>query len=336
MEVDLLLAIEASASDCYRLNNYIATGAGNSKDILRQMNTNHFKYFCTEEFLDFLEWLKDENKKRKIKMKLYGVDVQYNNNSAQYIRRTDSSNSLIDTIVNICSRNRYLYPNDDNRNDLNLLEESLNQLLKNLNESKINSFDDFYIIQALRLQMIGQRTYLQDRDSLMAENIKTLNQQFPDSKIVFLANNAHCSSDDNYGGVGIKMAGHFFKKMFGDNYLSIGTVANQGYYTAQDFGKEKKVMDGKGFYTSTDFTSQNVSSDNKLHLSPIGSIEQHLSKLKKNIALVEIPKDTLNKMMIRDIGLVKRDCEQFSESKMNIYDYLIYFEKVNPTTIIPY
>lgn len=90
------------------------------------------------------------------------------------------------------------------------------------------------------------------------------------------------------------------------------------------------------FFNSTDFTLRCVSMDNILHNAPPGSIEHSLRKFQKSIVLVELAKNAGVKMMIRDIGLVKRDCDQFSLSRCVIYHYVIYFEGVNATSIIPY
>jgi len=157
-------------------------------------------------------------------------------------------------------------------------------------------------------------------------------EEDPESKIVFLANNTHCSSTDNYYG---KTAGYFLKRIVNNDYISIGTIANEGYYTAQDFNLEKTTTDDKGFFTSSEFTSKNVTSDNQLHAAPISSIEHYLKKMDKRSLLVELPKEPLN-MAIRDIGLVVRECEQFSQSNITIYDYLIYVDHASATKIIPY
>lgn len=231
-------------------------------------------------------------------------------------------------------KNRYLYPNKKNKKALTTLEENLTTLLNNLKKDQEANFDDFYIINALQLQLQAQRFYLRDRDSLMAENIKILHQKYPENRIVFLANNTHCSSTDNYAGA----TGYFLKKVFKDDYVSIGTIANEGYYTAYDFALETTTREegtGYGFFTSSEFTSKNVTSDNQLHVAPIGSIEHYLKGMKKKYLLLELPKEPLN-IAIRDIGLVVRDCEQFSQINSNIYDYIIYLDRVNATKIIPY
>lgn len=335
-QMNLLIALEASASDCMRLNEYIIKGIGSPQDILKQMNTNHFKYYCTEDFLEFIEWLRDENQKRRVKVRLYGVDVQYNNNAGQLIQTNDNIKAQIDTINAICRRNRYLYPNDENKDELKQLEFNLTELLKNLSKKITTSFNDYYLAQTLYLQLLGQKNYLQERDSLMAENIHLLNRQFPESQLIFLAHNTHCSTNDNYGGIGLKMTGFFLRKKFGHQFVSIGTCSNEGSYTAQNFANESKVMDKNGFFTSTDFTSKNVTSDNILHFAPQGSIEHYMNKLNYKIALVKLQQTVPSKILMRDIGLVKRDCEQFTEVNTNIFDYLAYFGKVHSTRLISY
>lgn len=332
---DLIIAIEASASDCFRLNEYILKGNGEPISMLREMNTNHFKYFCTQDFLAFVEWLRAENIKRKVKIKLYGVDVQYNNNAPRWITK-DAGTSFLDTIQAICMRNRYFYPNDLNKNELGKLEGHLINLMAYTSTRANTHFDDYYLAHSLYLQFLGQKNYLQDRDSLMAENIIALSTHFPKHQIVFLANNTHCSTEANYGGQGIKMAGYFLRKRFGQDYLTIGTCSNTGFYTAQDFAKESKVMDAKGFFTSTEFTSKNVTATNMLHLAPKTSIEHYLSQFGFKIAVAKLNPNKAQKMVIRDIGLVKRDCEQFAQTTSDVFDYLLYFDYVQPTTLISY
>jgi erythromycin esterase-like protein len=335
----VLIALEASASASSQLNRYILTGSGDAKKILQTMNTNHFKYFCTEDFLNFIEWLKEENKRREQPIELYGVDVQYNNNAAELIPTSadEAFNLARDSVKTISLRNRYFYPNDANKDDIQKLRANLATMLEHLKYHKSSPFIDFYVMNALHLQVIAQESYLRDRDSLMAENLLLLNKQFPEKRIVFLANNAHCSVDTNYGGAGIKMAGYFFRKAFGAEYCSIGTIAHSGYYTAQNFALEKKVMDSKGFFTSTEFTSKNVTSTNILHEAPKGSIEHFLKNLGQKYAIVQTSANKKTLGTIRDIGLVVRDCEQFSESEItSLYDYVIFFRQAHATKIIPY
>ena len=303
------------------------------------MNTNHFKYFCTEDFLNFIEWLKEENKRRGQPIELYGVDVQYNNDAAELIpTSTDEAFNLArDSIKAISLRNRYFYPNNTNKDDLQKLRSYLTTMLEYLKHHKSSPFIDFYVTYALHLQAIGQEGYLRDRDSLMAENLLLLSKQFPEKRMVLLANNTHCSVDTNYGGAGIKMAGYYFRKAFGTEYCSIGTIANSGNYTAQNFAAEKKVMDGQGFFTSTEFTSKNVTSNNVLHEAPKGSIEYVLKGLGQKYAIVQLSANKRTRGTIRDIGLVVRDCEQFSEAEIsNFYDYLMFVSHVHATKIIPY
>ena len=141
----LLVALEASASESSLLNRYILSGAGDPKQILQAMNTNHFKYFCTEDFLNFIEWLKEENKRRGQPIELYGIDVQYNNSAAECISAsTDEALNLArDTVKAISLRNRYFYPNDANRDDLQKLRANLATMLERLKNHNNSSFIDF-------------------------------------------------------------------------------------------------------------------------------------------------------------------------------------------------
>jgi hypothetical protein len=102
----------------------------------------------------------------------------------------------------------------------------------------------------------------------------------------------------------------------------------------------KKIIGiGEGTHGSLEFRilqQSIVKQLSKMETDLLRSIEQYVSKLNKNILLIELPKDDLSKMMIRDIGLVKRDCEQFNESRITIYDYIVYYDRINSTKIIPY
>ncbi|WP_319505171.1 erythromycin esterase family protein [Bacteroides graminisolvens] len=69
-----IIALEMHFNVGVKVNEYISTGKGNLKEILK---SGHFFTNC-QEYIDFFEWLKNYNSKNNKKVMIYGMDIQSN------------------------------------------------------------------------------------------------------------------------------------------------------------------------------------------------------------------------------------------------------------------
>jgi erythromycin esterase-like protein len=68
-----VLAIEANMPEAYRLNQYVLTGEGDARELLRGLR---FWPWNTQELLDLVEWMRAVNRSGKQRVQFMGFDMQ--------------------------------------------------------------------------------------------------------------------------------------------------------------------------------------------------------------------------------------------------------------------
>src|SRR5438105_779909 len=85
-----LFTIEADMPEAYRVNQYVLTGQGDPKELLRGMS---FWTWDTQEVLDMIEWMRAFNASGKGKMQFLGFDMQFGrvamDNVREFVKRAD-------------------------------------------------------------------------------------------------------------------------------------------------------------------------------------------------------------------------------------------------------
>src|SRR5262249_22262035 len=69
-----LFAIEANMPEAYRVNQYVLTGKGDPKELLRGM---YFWTWNTQEVLDMILWMRRFNESGKGRVQFLGFDMQF-------------------------------------------------------------------------------------------------------------------------------------------------------------------------------------------------------------------------------------------------------------------
>jgi hypothetical protein len=92
-----IFSIEANMPEAYRLNEYVLTGKGDPKRLLKGM---YFWTWNTEEVLDMILWMREFNKSGKGRVEFTGFDMQTPNVALGIVRDFVSKNdaTFVDTL----------------------------------------------------------------------------------------------------------------------------------------------------------------------------------------------------------------------------------------------
>ncbi len=258
------VAFEMSFNTGLKVNNYIKTGQGNIRQILKE---SHF-FLNSIEMLEFIEWIRNFNNTSETPVSIYGFDIQSNidiiEDLLSYYNEIDNdAASLVSYLFEILSKNEIKsfgeYPEifqDSVFNIINKLEAKHKLNRKNYIHKK--GFIEYeysnkrMVVLTQHLQMLnsGYSQSLKMRDSCNAALVKWIKDfEGEDSKIVLFAHNGHLSSAykfvprvrtlscngfyEDYPDYLI--SGYYLKRILGyDNYYFIGTQFSHGFFMGFD------------------------------------------------------------------------------------------------------
>lgn len=327
-----LVAIEANMPEAYQLNDYVLYGQGDLKKLIKI----HFWLYQTNEFLFFIEWLRNYNKTVKNKVQLVGFDMQTPYSSLQILRNfiTKLNDSeLMKKITSIEYKIMALDKSFNNnekisvrnvkplKNEVNSLKISL--LAKKsvlINDYGLGSFN--WTLQNITL-IYQYLNYLLDsyniRDQAMAKNIQWILNQNSHSKIIIWAHNGHLQKTKAADSFFTPM-GQYLYQEFNTKYRVIGFTASQGNYLS---------MDIKDFKMSDKFQLINQSN----------SLEDLLDKLHYNIIFLDLLKirdKHESTLLLKPIywHLDAMTPNQFSLQNISkAFDGIIFIKKTSPAHI---
>jgi len=242
-----VFALEANFNECEKVNQYILSGIGDSRQIVNEFMLWPWK---TEEMLELIEWMKDYNQKHKKKLWFYGFDSgnslflgmpalknyakKFNEEIYNKILLLDSLINKIDTITK--------------RDSVSTVATTMLQEWK-MNAGQYKHFTEWPLfLHTLQTVIQNLEYYYLDivytvRDRHMAENIQWALRQSRNHKIFIWAHNAHVNKDGNFFDVRgwekwgyknlsktTKPMGYFLKKELGSQSLIIGFEFNQGTF----------------------------------------------------------------------------------------------------------
>ena len=224
-----IFSIEANLPESYKINEYIFDGKGDPIQLIRGM---YFWTWQTQEVLEMVEWMKEQNKTGK-KIKFTGFDMQFFNASVSELNSAfENEPGLLDEINAL-------------KHALNTLKENLkktgriitqdydtarvNQVLLNLKSAIQSSAyskekKDWLTRHTRILEQFLDKSHL-SRDKYMAENFEWILGQNPGSKIVIWAHNGHIQK------TGYSM-GKFLAESLKEDYITVGFTFHKGKYTA--------------------------------------------------------------------------------------------------------
>jgi erythromycin esterase len=252
-----VFAIEASYAACQNINDYVM---GRTDDGAKALDGQGFWTWNTEEVRAMLDWMRAYNASvaEQKRVEFAGFDIQMNDAGKEkllaYLRRV-APERVAETEeffkVNLDELNVVLTPRNDPK---------FKDATAKLSELK-NRYADLFVFLELNGSRLARQTspaefeqmreyarvlmqYLDSysragiggavtRDLYMADNFKRLVEREPaGTRFVIWAHNGHVSSSDNGGTY--QTMGYHLRRLYGDEYYSVGFSFNQGSFQARE------------------------------------------------------------------------------------------------------
>jgi erythromycin esterase len=245
-----LFAIKANMGTCQAINEYIHTGTGKLKSLMK-------KFYCgtSQEVFDVIEWMRNYNTQAATSQKINfaGFDFQDPALTRQTLEKyfthlgdTGAAHLIEDIFINYNTIKKIVESqilSDDQLSDIQQSSQ-YQQLLVNIEllashvaklEKKLEPPKYAWLKQNVKL-IHQSAIYLLDfdmRHHAMLENIQWLQKQYPDAKTILWAHNFHLQKHDEQLGLGQLLA-----ETLGEKYGTIGFATYAGTYSA--YSKNKK------------------------------------------------------------------------------------------------
>ena len=323
-----MFAIEANMPEAYRVNDYVLTGKGDPRELLKGM---YFWTWNTQEVLDMIAWMRSFNASGKGRIQFVGFDTQtpgvaldivrsyVSKTDPAYVRHLDSLQIALDSI-NAATK--------QGRSSLTFAQRALqtsNDLVnhlaatRSLYEAKEDPGGVEWIIQNARIvdqAMLlslhtNDRFGMRIRDSSMAANFSWILDSAPDStRIVLWAHNGHVTKHEG-------RMGSFLTQRYGKKYLAIAQTCYSGRYTA-------RVKIGMG-----------LSSDNIIAPPKAESLEAYCHSTGIPMFILDTRAATVSERAsawltrptrMRSIGAVVMEDQQYVINFSRDFDAFVYFE----------
>jgi erythromycin esterase len=238
-----IFSIEANMPEAYKLNDYVLSGTGDPKTLLKGM---YFWTWNTQEVLDMVEWMREFNVRGKGKIQFTGFDMQMIagalDNLYDYAKKHDRIlMTNIDTISvrvdNLKSKGARIF---ESTAEIVSIKQKCTEVLTYLTENKssiihiLNEKGYKWLVQNASIMVqssdVRNLTGSSFRDECMAKNIDWIIENNPDAKIVLWAHNYHISKQKG-------SMGYYLSKKYGNKYFNVGFLSNSGTYTGVNSGR---------------------------------------------------------------------------------------------------
>ncbi|HEY0512772.1 MAG TPA: erythromycin esterase family protein [Thermoanaerobaculia bacterium] len=243
-----LFAIEANMPEAYKVNDYVLTGQGDPKELLKGM---YFWTWNTQEVLDMILWMRtfnqsQEAKSGKARIQFLGFDMQTPDVAAQNVRgflakaepdaaggaaEADAAYALVTALTDRMHPSTAADPQAAAesaaaaaRKVLQHLEARRDAYVAHLPKTEVDweIQNARVVVQAAELLSKGHGL----RDRSMADNVAwILGQAPPGSKIVLWAHNAHVHKTEG-------AMGQFLADRLGKDMVVLGFGFSEGIYNA--------------------------------------------------------------------------------------------------------
>jgi erythromycin esterase len=262
-----IFSMEADIPEAYRLNDFVLTGKGDAKELIKGMY-----FWNTQEVLDMVLWMREFNQSGKGHIEFTGFDVQMQIPAAclQIVRnfvqahdkdysatlepiyRDVAQMSKIPMVQGAKSVEKHLEENRASFLQAGVTAKNLDWVIQNAH----------LVVQYSQL-IAGGKT----RDESMAENVKWIADHNPGAKLVLWAHNGHVQ----YQAQGWHPMGEYLRKLFPGELFNFGFAFNQGSFRA--------VEPGKGLHEFTVATAPEGSLDQTLAATGIALLALDLHQL---------------------------------------------------------
>lgn len=241
-----LFAIEANMPEAYRVNDYVLTGKGDPKELLKGM---YFWTWNTQEVLDMILWMRAFNQSGKGRIQFLGFDMQGATVSAQIVRdfatkaepdwaaslagafaEVDKTREASRDVAGSASEEAVKAAEEARKRSLQAAKDTLAHLEAGRQGylARFPKEEVEWAIQNARIVLqaaqLGEDSRV-SRDHSMARNVEWILDQAPGAKIVLWAHNAHVSREEG-------AMGGYLAERFGKDMVVLGFSFGQGTYTA--------------------------------------------------------------------------------------------------------
>ncbi|HEX9943884.1 MAG TPA: erythromycin esterase family protein [Thermoanaerobaculia bacterium] len=228
-----LFSIEANMPEAYRVNDYILSGKGDPRELLKGM---YYWTWNTQEVLDMIEWMRRFNQSGKGRILFTGFDMQHTRVASGIVRdflaKADpgyapEARRLLDRVDAADGRARATAEDvAAARQVAEHLEAWREDFLARFPYDEVE-----WAVQNARipLQEMEKLTGVTSRDESMARNVQWILDQAPaDARIVLWAHNGHV-------GKSAGLMGSYLARRYGEEMVVLGFAFAQGRYNAIGF-----------------------------------------------------------------------------------------------------
>ncbi len=334
-----VFSIEANMPEAYRLNEYILTGEGNPRDLLKGM---YFWTWNTQEVLDMILWMREFNASGQGVMQFTGFDMQFPTVPAEEVRTFVAQHdpgylATLDeaygTVMKAREDSREVRPKsiEEIETTRSVWRSEAERVLSDLTERQ-NTYKDAtasevawaiqnarIIVQGMNKELSGERGI---RDSSMAANVEWIVEQNPGAKVILWAHNAHVAEALLPYNYTVAM-GDALVSRYGEDYLSIGFNFYSGQYTAVRPGE------GLGIQVTEPARAGSIGSVFHALNLPLFMLDLRTAKEDARASWLVRPHD------VRELGALAIEESQAYHSTVltDKYDAVIFVDQMTPTDL---
>ena len=334
-----VFSIEANMPEAYRLNEYMLTGEGDPRELLRDIH--YLWMWNTQEVLDLILWMREYNASGRGVMQFTGFDMQTPTVAMEevrafvktynpgYLAQVDRAYEAVERAFSL-RRGR-----DATEDELEAWQSAAQGVLTHLTNHEstyvgASQSERAWAVQNARIVLQGGEYALTgtdksvpnetSRDGSMAANVQWLLARNPDARVVLWARNAHILKAHQK-----KLMGERLSEALGDDYVSLGFTFYGGSFQARPRSGEAPQI-----HLTEDAPARSVEGVFHTLGLPLFLLDLRAGK-QEQASWLAAPQDTRTV-----IGTIASRY-QLSFSKRQLpkeYDALIFVDQMTPTDLL--
>ena len=338
-----IFSIEANLPEAYRVNDFILTGRGDPRELLRGM---YFWTWNTQEVLDMILWMREFNRSGRGLIQFTGFDMQTGTVAAAIVRafvagadpgyllQLDAAYALVREAANLrpanaqdlarfrpqyeaataAARQVWQYLESNRAKYVAKLPARGRSLGVSLRGRDIDwAIENGKIVEQATFVSLGGTFY---RDQAMAGHVEwILSQAPPGAKMVLWAHNGHVAKEPRW-------MGSYLAQRFGADYVVLGFAFHEGRYNA---------VGNRGLTSYDASPSFPGSLEYIFHSTGMPRLILDLRRASRSV-----PGSTflLDPIEFRSIGAVVADGFFLTQTLTRDYDALIFFDQTTPSALL--
>jgi len=319
-----IFAIEANMPEAYRVNDYVVTGRGDPKELLKGM---YFWTWNTQEVLDMIEWMRRFNQSGKGRIQFVGFDMQYWSVAGDIVRAfVEKADPLFLPTLNQ-AYHTVKEAAATSTGGLGTVREAAGwaaRLVRQYLEARRQHYLAGYTVAEVdwaiqNARVVEQAAWVRidayHRDRAMALNTQWILEQNPGAKAVLWAHNGHVYK-------GPYAQGLYLAQRYGKDYVVLGFAFHEGRYNA---------VGSRGLVPYDAVPSFPGSIEYVFHQT---GLPRFILDLRKASASDPASAWLLGENEFRSIGAVPGDGFYITRTLTQDYDALIYFDQTSPSVLL--